>query len=105
MFCQYGDAVEDVTYKWTFHTVIKSGATFLYNTFPVTSTNSPNLNYTQYYTVTEVISGGATTVLFANQLMVPDNIGPKSEPGYPALAAQFVHTNIGTGITEFTGQQ
>jgi hypothetical protein len=98
-----GDAVEDVTYKWTFHTVIKSGATFLYNTFPVTSTNSPNLNYTQYYTVTEKIGNAAPTVLFGNKQMVPDNIGPRSTPSYAALAALYV--NSAGGIKEFTGQR
>ena len=98
-----GNAVEDVTYAWTFHTVIKSGATFLYNTFPVTSTNSPNLNYTQYYTVTEKLGSAAPTVLFANKQMVPDNIGPRSTPGYAALAAQYV--NSAGGIKEFTGQR
>jgi hypothetical protein len=98
-----GNAAEDVTYAWTFHTKIKSGKTFLYNTFPVTSTNSPNLNYTQYYTVTEKIGAAAPTVLFANKQMVPDNIGPRSTPGYAALAAQYV--NSAGGIKEFTGQR
>src|SRR5215207_7026877 len=67
-----GNAVEDVTYAWTFHTVIKSGATFLYNTLPLTTKNSPNLNYTQYYTVTEKLGSATPTVLFGNRQMVPD---------------------------------
>src|SRR5436190_12486336 len=87
----------------TFHTVIKSGATFLYNTFPVTSTNSPNLNYTQYYTVTEKLGAATPTVLFGNRQMVPDNIGPRSTPSYAALAAQYV--NSAGGYKEFTGQR
>ena len=98
-----GNAVEDVTYAWTFHTVIKDPLTFLYNTFPVTSTNSPNLNYTQYYTVTEKIGAAAPTVLFGNRQMVPDNIGPRSTPNYAALAAQYV--NSAGGYKEFTGQR
>ncbi len=99
-----GDALPDVSYKWTFHTVIKSGATFLYNTLPVTTVNSPNLNYTQYYTVTELLGNSPTgTVLFANKQMVPDNIGPRSTPSYAALAAQYV--NSAGGIKEFTGQR
>jgi hypothetical protein len=98
-----GDAIEDVTYAWTFHTKIKSGTTFLYNTFPVTTTNSPNLNYTQYYTVTEKVGSAAPTVLFGNKQMVPDNIGPRSTPNYAALAAQYV--NSANGYKEFTGQR
>jgi hypothetical protein len=98
-----GDAVEDVTYKWTFHTVIKDNTTFLYNTGPISAPSSPSFNYTQYYTVTEKIGINAPTVLFANKLMVPDNVGPRSTPGYPALAAQFV--NSANGYKEFTGQR
>jgi hypothetical protein len=98
-----GNAQEDVTYAWTFHTVIKNGGTFLYNTFPMTTTNSPNLNYTQYYTVTEKIGAAAPTVLFGNEQMVPDNIGPRSTPSYAALAAQYV--NVNGAIKEFTGQR
>src|SRR5215213_9226446 len=76
-----GDALPDISYKWTFHTVIKNGGTFLYNTFPMTTTNSPNLNYTQYYTVTELLGNSITgTNLFSNTQMVPDNIGPRSTP-------------------------
>jgi uncharacterized protein DUF4331 len=98
-----GDAVEDVTYKWTFHTIIKSGLTFLYNTNQIAAPNSAAFNYTQYYTVTEKIGAGAPTVLFGNKLMVPDNVGPRSTPGYAALAAQFV--NSAGGYKEFTGQR
>jgi Domain of unknown function (DUF4331) len=98
-----GNAVEDVTYAWTFRTVIKDGGTYLYNKLPVTSTNSPNLNYTQYYTVTEKIGSATPTVLFGNKQMVPDNIGPRSTPGYAGLAAQYV--NSAGGIKEFTGQR
>src|SRR5215213_4652141 len=59
-----GDAVEDVTYKWTFHTVIKNPTTFLYNTGPITSPSSTAFNYTQYYTVTQKLGNAAPTVLF-----------------------------------------
>jgi hypothetical protein len=98
-----GDAVADVTYAWTFHTVIKSGTTFLYNTNQISSPSSAAFNYTQYYTVTQRLGTAAPTVLFGNKLMVPDNIGPRSTPNYAALAAQFV--NSAGGIKEFTGQR
>jgi hypothetical protein len=98
-----GDAVEDVTYKWTFHTVIKNPATFLYNTNQISGPSSTAFNYTQYYTVTQKLGNAAPTLLFGNKLMVPDNIGPRSTPNYAALAAQFV--NSAGGIKEFTGQR
>jgi len=103
-----GDAVEDVTYTWTFSPLkIVDGSTFLYNGGPITSPGDTDFNITQYYTVTQKIGSAAPTVLFGNQLMVPDNVGPRSTPNYAALAAQFVRTS-GSGanqIKEFTGQR
>lgn len=111
-----GNGVPDVTYEWTFHTVLKKPDSFLYNNGPITAPNSPTFLYTQYYTVTKFMGDNTTlggehadngTVLFGNKLMVPDNIGPRSTPNYEALAAQFV--NVGSGATagykEFTGQR
>jgi hypothetical protein len=98
-----GNAVEDVTYAWTFRTLIKNNQTFLYNTNQISGPSSPAFNYTQYYTVTEKIGSAAPTVLFGNKLMAPDNIGPRSTPGYANLAAQFV--NSANGYKEFTGQR
>jgi hypothetical protein len=113
-----GDGKPEVTYEWTFHTVIKNGATFLYNTNQIADINSAALNYTQYYTVTKVVGDNTTfnvgtlnstlntagrTVLFANKQMVPDNIGPRSTPNYAALAAKYV--NSANGYKEFTGQR
>ncbi|HEU5013278.1 MAG TPA: DUF4331 domain-containing protein [Roseiflexaceae bacterium] len=111
-----GDAIPDITYEWRFKTQIKKGDTFLYNTGPITAPDSGTFNYTQHYTVTEFMgdntdSSGARasngSVLFANELMPPDNIGPRSTPNYEALAANFI--NIGTGdaagYKEFTGQR
>src|SRR5690349_8747303 len=44
-----GDAKADWTYRWTFENEIKNGNTFLYNTGPVDSLTSANLNVTQWY--------------------------------------------------------
>ena len=108
-----GDGKPDVTYEWTFHTVIKKTDTFLYNNGPITAPGSATFNYTQYYTVTRYLkdntdingvhatSGG--TVLFGNKLMPPDNIGPRSTPDYETLAAKFI--NSANGYKEFTGQR
>lgn len=103
---QDGDAVEDITYEWRFRTHIKNPGTFLYNTGQITTLNDTAFNYTQSYTVTEILGVGeeAThTVLFHNELMPPDNVGPRSTPGYTALSAQAINTH--GSIKEFTGQR
>src|SRR5690349_25044445 len=49
-----GDAVEDVTYQFRFTTTVRNPNTFLYNTGPITSINSANLNVAQTYSVTRI---------------------------------------------------
>ncbi|MBC8163508.1 MAG: DUF4331 domain-containing protein [Roseiflexaceae bacterium] len=107
-----GDAKPDITYEWRFKTEIKNTATFLYNNGPITAPDSPTFNYTQYYTVTSILGdndtpGAQKTVLFGNELMAPDNVGPRSTPSYDALAAKFINTGSGpaAGYKEFTGQR
>lgn len=107
-----GDAVPDITYQWRFKTEIKNKNTFLYNTGPITAPDSAAYNYTQVYTVTEILGdndtpGAEKTVLFGNEVMPPDNIGPRSTPNYEALAAQFINVGSGdaAGYKEFTGQR
>ncbi len=102
-----GDATEDITYEWTFHQKIRNGNTFLYNTNQVTSQADSDLNYTQYYTVTEKVGSAVPVVLFGNVLMVPDNVGPRSMPNYAALADLFVNSKTVGGVLykEFTGQR
>lgn len=79
-----GRAVPDITYYFRFHTTVKSGNTFLYNTGPVTSLNDPHLNIVQTYSITEVRNGVAREI--ADDLPVaPANIGPRSTPNYSAL--------------------
>ena len=105
-----GDGVPDITYEWRFKTTIKNTSSYLYNNGPITSPSSATFNYTQSYTVTAILGDndtGTRTVLFANKLMVPDNVGPRSTPNYDALAAQFVNTGTGAaaGYKEFSGQR
>ncbi len=103
-----GDGVEDISYLWTFSTRIQNPNTFLYNTGPISVVTDSTYNYRQYYTVTEYLKygqpGQSSTVLFANQLMPPDNIGIRSTPNYASLRAQSVHSAAGD-IKEFTGQR
>jgi hypothetical protein len=99
-------------YQFRFSTYIKNPGTFLYNTGPIASLGSPNWNKRQYYTVTRVdtIPGrhGHTTkrsrVLGTGLASPPCNIGPRSTPGYPALAQAAVHA-LPSGETVFAGQR
>jgi hypothetical protein len=104
-----GDAKAHISYQVNFRTVTSNPATFLYNTGPIDSLASANWNVKQYYTVTEVLSntGGTTsTVLFANKLSPPVNIGEKSTPNFKALSDAAIYSN-GSGANEikvFAGQ-
>ena len=77
--------------------------TFLYNTGPIESLNSPTWNRRQTYDVT-VSSGFSGQTIGRGLACPPCNIGPLSTPDYPALAAQAMH-NLGDGITVFAGQR
>ncbi|MEN3315065.1 MAG: hypothetical protein V7605_1299 [Acidimicrobiaceae bacterium] len=98
-----GDAVPDITYEWRFTTQVQNSNTFLYNTGPITSVTDPNFNIRQTYKLTE-IRNGVRTVLGNNLPTPPVNIGPRSTPNYPALAAQAVR-NVGGGVKAFAGQR
>src|ERR1041385_1405584 len=52
-----GDAKEDLTYQFRFHTKTRNPDTFLYNTGPITSLDDPNWNRPQTYDVTLVREG------------------------------------------------
>jgi len=99
-----GDAVPDITYEWRFTTEIQNPNTFLYNTGPITSINDATYNYRQYYDVSVSRNGGPPVVFGSHLPVPPDNIGPRSTPNYPALAAQAVKTLPG-GIKSFAGQR
>jgi hypothetical protein len=103
-----GDAVEDLTYQFRFHTATRNPDTFLYNTGPIASLGDPNWNRPQTYSVTLVTRGPGhserSTVLGADLPTPPDNIGPRSTPGYDALASAAVNTLPG-GIKVFAGQR
>jgi hypothetical protein len=60
-------------------------------------------NTQQTYTVTKVV-GARSTVVGSGLLTPPDNIGPRSTPDYPALAAKGIHT-LADGSTVFAGQR
>jgi hypothetical protein len=103
-----GDAKEDLTYQFRFHTETRNPDTFLYNTGPITALNDPNWNRPQTYSVRLVRHGRALyesgEILGRHLFTPPDNIGPRSTPNYGALAAAAVHTLPG-GIKVFAGQR
>ena len=98
-----GDGQADISYQFRFTTEVLDPDTFLYNTGPIESLNSPNWNRRQTYDVT-VSSGSSSRTIGHGLACPPCNIGPLSTPDYPALAAQAVH-NLGGGITVFAGQR
>src|SRR5438552_9656666 len=52
------DAVEEITYQFRFHTKTRNPDSFLYNTGPITSIDSPNWNRPQFYSVTRIDPSG-----------------------------------------------
>ena len=99
-----GDGQPDVTYRFQFQTKLRNPDTFLYNTGPILSLDSPNWNRRQFYTVSKVNTQGGVTQLAAGLACPPCNIGPLSTPSYPALASAAVHDLAG-GIKVFAGQR
>lgn len=63
------------------------------------------LSLRQHYTVS-ITKGGVTTQLTSPSgqtlFAVPSNVGPRTMPNYPALAAQGIY-NLGNGIRTFAG--
>jgi hypothetical protein len=101
------DSEPEIEFQFQFSTQIRNPNTFLYNTGPITSLDSPNWNKRQFYTVTRVDlmgSGPSTKVLGSNLQCPPCNIGPRSTPNYDKLATAAVHS-LPSGETVFCGQR
>jgi len=98
-----GDAEPDVEYQFRFQTKLRNPNTFLYNTGPITSLDSPNWNKRQFYTVTRV-AHGRSKVIGSGLASPPCNIGPRSTPNYETLAAAAVHA-LPSGEKVFCGQR
>src|SRR5215472_3799981 len=99
-----GDGEPDVTYRFHFHTKLRNPDTFLYNTGPIKSLDSPNWNLRQFYSVHKIDDDGEETRLAAGLACPPCNIGPLSTPSYGKLAAAAVHSLSG-GVKVFAGQR
>jgi len=92
-----GDAIPDWTYRWTFENEVKNGNTFLYNTGPVDSLSSSNLNVTQWYKLERINERtGRTSRLLTHAPVAPWNVGKRSFPNYDAVAQQAIQTSGAT---------
>lgn len=98
-----GDAEDDLTYEFRFNTRVMNGDTYRYNTGPITSLDDPDFNIRQTYSVA-LVKDGERRILASDLSMPPVNIGPRSTPNYPALAAQAIHA-LPDGSKVFAGQR
>jgi hypothetical protein len=98
-----GDAKPDITYTFRFDTHVRDATSFLYNVGQIKHLNDKAWNRPQNYTVSRTVKG-KTTRIGRNLRCPPCNIGPRSTPDYPALAAAAVH-RLGSGETVFAGQR
>ena len=102
-----GDAVEDVTFQFRFRTEVRNPNTFLYNTGPIASLDSPNWNVRQFYSVNRIEGArrpGRKTLLADNLPTPPVNVGFRSLPNYDAVAAQAIR-QLNNGAFVFAGQR
>lgn len=98
-----GDGAAEITYQFNFQTQVTNPNTFLYNTGPIATIDSPNWNRKQFYSVTRIEQNN-TTLLATNLPSPPCNIGPRSTPNYPFLAQQATHL-LPSGERIFAGQR
>jgi hypothetical protein len=103
--CNKGDATPDVSYQFRFTTQVRNRNTFLYNTGPIDSISSPNWNRPQFYSVTRVVRGGATTTLGSNLAVPPVNVGTRSTPDYADTFTDAAVHSLGGSRKVFAGQR
>jgi hypothetical protein len=99
-----GDAKPDVTYRFRFTTQVKNPSTFLYNTGPIATIDSPSWNRPQFYSVTRSAQGSDST-LRSGLACPPCNVGPRSTPSYASLANMGIHDLAGGHGKVFAGQR
>ncbi|GAA4114657.1 DUF4331 domain-containing protein [Nocardioides fonticola] len=98
-----GTSEADISYQFRFTTEVRNPNTFLYNTGPIDDIASEAWNRPQFYSVTRV-KDGKKQVIKRNLPCPPVNVGPRSTPDYPKLAAQAVH-KLPRGRKVFAGQR
>lgn len=109
-----GDAKDHIAIQFKFRTQVANVNTFLYNTGPVLSLDSPNLNIKQFYDVTVVRNPGqasqTSAVIASNVPVAPANIGPRSTPNYETNlglpAVRSFNSAVGTNdVQVFAGSR
>jgi hypothetical protein len=102
-----GTSEADISFQFRFRTVIRNPNTFLYNTFPITSIDSPTWNRPQYFSVTKVVRAAdgtlTSTVLGTDLLVPPCNVGERSTPNYEATFGTAAVQALGAGRQVFAG--
>jgi Domain of unknown function (DUF4331) len=91
-----GDAKANVIYRWKFHTLVRNKGTFLYNTGPVTSLASKNLNVVQKYSLMRWTKKSGWKLVAGRLRAAPSNVGAASMPDYAKLAGQATYTRGST---------
>ena len=61
-----GDGRADITYQFSFETILTTPSSFLYNTGPIGSLSDPNWNSKQFYQVTRVSNSGSQVLAGQN---------------------------------------
>ena len=85
------DEQGDIIFEFRFTTEVTNPNSFLYNTGPITSLDSPNWNRRQTYTVVRANEHEEPVVLATGLACPPCNIGPRSTPDYADLATAAIH--------------
>lgn len=98
-----GDALPDLTYRWTFRSTYQNRNTFLYNTGPVTFLTDPDLNFRQTYKLQLLRPGRAPVTLFDKAPVVPSFVGKASMPRYGSLRQGAIRTTA-SGVKSWAGQ-
>jgi hypothetical protein len=100
-----GDGVEDITWTFEFETQIANPGSFLYSGYgPIEDQSDPQgapfapSNVTQTFSVSE--NG---TELASGLYVPPDNIGPRTTPGYGSYVQDGIH--VVDGWSFFAGQR
>ncbi|MEU9154466.1 DUF4331 domain-containing protein [Streptomyces sp. NPDC048417] len=102
-----GDALDDLIFRYTFHTQIKNKKTFLYNTGVVDNLTDPDLNVTQSYDIDLIkLKKGKEqykTKVADDIPAAPSDVGKASMPDYAKLRSQAIYKTSNGGAT-FAGQ-
>jgi hypothetical protein len=104
-----GTAQADISFEFRFTTTIRNPKTFLYNTGPITSIDSPNWNRPQTFSLTRVDRDShgkrRSTSLGKSFKVPPCNVGDRSTPHYQATFGTAAMHPLKGGGQVFAGQR